>query len=182
MKIACLGWGSLVWNAGVLRCVGGWREDGPELPLEFARTSQDGRLTLVLVAGAQPVPCLWTELDYTAPHHAQEALAGREGCTLPGIGLWPGDAPAHSPGTEAVAAWAATKGVGAVVWTALKPRFDGIDGKAPETAEAAVEYLGKLDEKRQAKAREYVERAPAQVRTAYRQAMERVLGWRAHLG
>ena len=179
MKILCLGWGSLVWNPGVLRCVGGWHTDGPELPLEFARTSQDGRLTLVLTAGARPVPCLWTELEYTTPHHAQEALAGREGCTLPGMGLWPGDPPAHNPGADAIAVWAAARGVGAVVWTALRPKFGGVDGNAPETADAALTYLKQLDTNRIGKAREYVERAPLQVQTALRAVFERELGWHA---
>ena len=179
MKIACLGWGSLVWNPGVLRCVGGWHTDGPELPLEFARTSQDGRLTLVLTAGARPVPCLWTEVEYTAPHHAQEALAGREGCTLPGIGLWPGDPPAHNPGADAIAAWCAARGFDAVVWTALKPKFEGVSGNAPATAEAALTYLKQLDAGRMAKAQEYVERAPAQVQTAFRAVFEQELGWHA---
>jgi hypothetical protein len=177
MKIVCLGWGSLVWNAGVLRCVGGWHTDGPELPLEFARTSQDGRLTLVLTPGARPVPCLWTEVDYTAPHHAQEALAGREGCTLPSIGLWPGDPPAHHPGADAIPAWADPQGVDAVIWTALKPKFEGVDGNGPASAEAALNYLKQLDAKRMAKAQEYVERAPVQIRTNFRAVFEQELGW-----
>jgi hypothetical protein len=177
MKIACLGWGSLVWSPAVLHCVGGWRPDGPELPLEFARTSQDGRLTLVLTAGTKPLPCLWTEVEYTAPHHAQEALAGREGCTLPGIGLWPGDLPAHALGADVIAAWALSRGLDAVVWTALKPKFDGIDGNAPASAEAALNHLKQLDARRLAKAQEYVERAPAQIQTPFRAAFEQVLGW-----
>ena len=48
MKIVCIGWGSLVWDPGVLRCVGDWQTDGPTLPLEFARVWRDGRLALVL--------------------------------------------------------------------------------------------------------------------------------------
>ncbi len=179
MKIACLGWGSLVWNPGVLHTVGAWRDDGPELPLEFARTSQDGRLTLVLVNDAPLVPCLWTELDYTAPHHAQEALAGREGCTLPGIGLWPGDAPRHAAGAELIARWAEARGVQAVVWTALTPRFDGNDGQAPPTGAASLAYLRTLEARAQARAREYVERAPTQLRTPLRQLFEQELGWLA---
>jgi hypothetical protein len=178
MKIACLGWGSLVWNPGVLRCIDDWRDDGPELPLEFARTSQDGRLTLVLVAGAQAVSTLWTELDYTKPLHAQEALAGREGCSLSAIGLWPGKAPEHGPGVvDAIAKWAAARGIDAVVWTALRPKFNNVDGQAPESAAAAVAYLRQLDGKSQARAREYIERAPAQVRTPFRHAFEQKLGW-----
>ncbi len=178
MTICCLGWGSLVWNPGVLRCTGGWRSDGPELPLEFARTSQDGRLTLVLVEGAQAVPSLWTELEYTSPQQAQEALAGREGCSLAGIGLWPGEFPLHRPGAQAIGAWAATCGFRAVVWTALRPKFGGTDGDAPASAGAAVEYLRALKAEPKARAREYIERAPSQVRTAFRQAIEKELGWR----
>jgi hypothetical protein len=122
---------------------------------------------------------LWTELEYTSPHHAQEALAGREGCMLPGIGLWPGDPPAHSPGADDIAAWAAAHGVDAVVWTALKPRFEGIDGNAPESAAAALMYLKQLDAGRMAKAQEYIERAPLQIQTTFRAVLEQDLGWRA---
>lgn len=177
MKIACLGWGSLVWNPGVLRCVGAWRVDGPELPLEFARTSQDGRLTLVLVPGAPAVPVLWTELGYTKPLHACEALAGREGCVLSAIGLWPGKPPEYGSGADSIATWATGKGYDAVVWTALKPKFNGVDGDAPKSADVAVAYIKRLDVKSQARAREYVERAPTQVRTPFRLAFEQELGW-----
>jgi hypothetical protein len=179
MKIVCLGWGSLVWNPGVLRCAGGWHTDGPELPLEFARTSQDGRLTLVLTPGARPVPCLWTEVEYTAPHHAQEALAGREGCTLTSIGLWPGDPPLHSTGADAIVAWGAARGADAIVWTALRPKLEGVEGDAPASAEAALTYLRQLDAGHAARAQEYVERAPVQIQTNFRAVFEQELGWHA---
>jgi 1-acyl-sn-glycerol-3-phosphate acyltransferase len=48
MRIAVLGWGSLIWSPGNLKIDREWHEDGPFLPIEFARVSQDGRLTLVL--------------------------------------------------------------------------------------------------------------------------------------
>jgi hypothetical protein len=48
MKIAVLGWGSLLWEQGVLRLASRWRTDGPWLPIEFARLSDRGRLTLVI--------------------------------------------------------------------------------------------------------------------------------------
>lgn len=177
VKIACIGWGSLVWNPGVLRCLGGWRKDGPELPIEFSRTSRDGRLTLVLTAGSPAVPELWTELDYTQPLYALEALAGREGCVLSSVGLWPGKQPEHTAGADAIAAWATARGMDAVVWTALKPKFNQADGLAPASSSEAVNYLKQLAATAQAKAREYVERAPSQVRTPFRNAFEQDLGW-----
>lgn len=52
MKIAILGWGSLVWDVGTLKDHlendGNFEQGGPELPIEFSRISVDGRLTLVI--------------------------------------------------------------------------------------------------------------------------------------
>ena len=177
MKIACIGWGSLVWKPDVLRCADAWQPDGPALPLEFARTSRDGRLTLVLIAGATPVATLWSALDYASAESARDALAGREGCGAHAIGLWPGVMPEYDVGGTEVAFWAKAKGLDAVVWTALKPKFGNVSGKGPESAVAAVEYLKQLSPEAAAAAREYVERCPAQVRTPFRVAFEERLGW-----
>lgn len=48
MKIAILGWGSLIWDKRTLRLAGDWQTGGPVLPIEFSRVSGDGRLTLVI--------------------------------------------------------------------------------------------------------------------------------------
>jgi len=44
MKIAILGWGSLIWDARLLSINttlfdNGWSSDGPDLPIEFSRVS-----------------------------------------------------------------------------------------------------------------------------------------------
>lgn len=160
-RVACIGWGSLVWNPEDLRCVGDWQSDGPVLPVEFARTSQDGRLTLVLTEGARPVPTLWVEVDYANGQAAREALRVRERTAPRFVGLWPGPAPSHGVGAEAIAIWAVDRKLDAVVWTALPPKFRGQDNHGPGSADAAVQYLRGLDKAASAKAREYVVRAPA---------------------
>lgn len=179
MVIACIGWGSLTWNPGSLKCKGGWQNDGPVLPVEFARTSKDGRLTLVLTEGAAPVSCLWVALDYATALDARIALAEREGCAQSAIGVWPGPAPKHGVGAGSIAHWAETKRLVSVVWTALPPKFDDTPGKAPETAESAASYLVSLSAEKKAAAREYIERTPAQIRTPFRAVFEERLGWQA---
>ena len=59
MKIVYLGWGSLIWNTKGLKTKGEWQNDGPLLPVEFARVSRDGRLTLVLYPGAKKFRVQW---------------------------------------------------------------------------------------------------------------------------
>lgn len=177
MTIVCLGWGSLVWKPGVLRCKGAWHDDGPELPLEFARVSRDGRLTLVLAEGVLAVRSLWCELDYAGVDQAQIGLAGREGCDINAIGRWPGKAPSHLPGADVIARWAQGRDVDAVLWTALPPKFKGTSGQGPASSDEALDYLAGLSDEARQRAEEYVRRAPAQITTAFRSTFERVLGW-----
>lgn len=177
MRIACIGWGSLVWKPGVLHCAGPWQTGGPELPVEFARTSQDGRLTLVLLDGAPVQPTRFVELSYATAEQAQEALAGREGSGVESIGLWPGPEPKYPVGARTVAEWGAANGFDAVVWTALRPKFRGVFGQVPQGADDVLAYLRELDEETAARAREYVCKASAELRTPYREVIEAELGW-----
>jgi len=118
-------------------------------------------------------------LDYSDPESAKAALQGREATGPLSIGLWPGPAPRYALGAADIGAWAQSKDLDAVVWTALPPKFAGVDWNAPESPQAAVEYLKTLDAETTAKAREYVQKAPSQIRTAFRTAFEEQLGWRA---
>jgi hypothetical protein len=90
-RICCLGWGSLIWDPRnlALRSPAVWREDGPMLPIEFARKSSDGRITLVLSTAGPAVPVLWAEMDVATLAQARDNLAEREGCSVSAIGCWP---------------------------------------------------------------------------------------------
>ena len=54
---AILAWGSLTWEPKDLNFIKdvGWKNYGPTLPIEFARISNNGRLTLVISENGTPV-------------------------------------------------------------------------------------------------------------------------------
>lgn len=178
LKIACLGWGSLVWAPRKLPIWGDWFKDGPFAPVEFTRQSSDGRMTLVIDPTAAPIKLLWAHMRPVDLLTAQEALRNREGITardwLAQIGSWQhGDpAPVHIPNLPV---WAEANGLDAVVWTALAPRF-GITDKSP-SAEKVIEYLRGLHGPKRERAKQYIECAPRQIDTNYRRQIEAVLGW-----
>ena len=177
--IVCLGWGSLIWNPGELPIKGKWHPDGPHLPVEFVRQSQDGRITLVLCESARVVPVLWVELSVQTLEEARRVLAAREGITSRNIdraiGSWSDAAQSTEHIFTEVQGWARPRTIKGVVWTALSSRFDGA-GRTP-TADEVVDYLSGLKGDARARAEEYVRRAPIQVRTSYRDAIERSLLW-----
>lgn len=111
---------------------------------------------------------------------ASESLRLREGMPRSRAGdliaHWRrGENPIAEPDAT-ISRWAAGKGLEAAVWTKLPPKFAGIDGRIPTEAEVIV-YLQALEGETQAAGEEYVRRAPRQIATAYRRAIERALGW-----
>ena len=48
VKSVVLAWGSLVWDPRELQTAGKFTANGPLLPIEFCRVSDDGRLTLAI--------------------------------------------------------------------------------------------------------------------------------------
>jgi hypothetical protein len=170
--IACIGFGSLIWDPRTLPMRGTWFEDGPLLSVEFARQSHDGRLTLVVVPGAAPVRSLWTLLASENLEAAVEALAVREGAPANRIGRWSiGDPDPFAGLTE----WASARGLAHVVWTALPARFQQEDDRVPSSAEALA-YLESLTGEVRGAAERYIRRAPVQVDTDYRRRFAAELG------
>lgn len=179
MAIVCLGWGSLVWRPEKLPVRQPWRVDGPKLPIEFARQSDNGRVTLVVVPGVEACCVLWTELEVSTLEEATRVLSMREG---PGVNLnrvahWSRASSSQRPEAAYVEEWASTRPeIDAVVWTALGPRFHGENGRVPNEQEV-IAYLRELKGEPRDDAASYVRLAPVQIRTRYRDAIEEGLGW-----
>ena len=177
--IVCLGWGSLIWDHRDLPIGGDWRNDGPDLPVEFARQSKDGRITLVVAEDCEPVPVFWTRLDVSSLNDARIALARREGISSENLGVsvgfWSETSRSRHDDARSIGEWAESVEATAVVWTALKPKFRDMSVKP--SCDEVVAYLSGLTGETQERAEEYVRRTPGQIRTLYRDAIERELGW-----
>lgn len=179
MNIVCIAWGSLLWKPQPLKLASNWHPDGPRLPIEFVRQSEDSpELALALCETAQPMPTYYAYLATQNLDTARAMLRSREKIT-PARPDWIGSIPPLD-GARAdarIAAWLAAKGIDAAVWTALPPKSAGRNGRVA-SAEELVAWLDGLEGERRAGAEEYVRRTPAHIDTAYRRAIARRLGWR----
>ena len=186
-EIAVFGWGSLIWCPGALRLKTKWRLDGPRLPIEFARISGDGRLTLVIQPDAEDQQVCWSLSEFDGFDDAVENLQEREGCELRGIhsltatGKTTGEIPATVK--ESVRGWLAARGqLSAAIWTGLTTNWQK-KRRQKFTSEDAVRYLKELESERERaattfnRAREYVKNAPSLIQTRVRRAMQQE-GWK----
>jgi hypothetical protein len=180
MMIACLGWGSLIWDQRDLPIQGSWLKNGPFLPIEFARQSIDDRITLVCVPGMKLVHSLWALLIPTSISTAREALRVREGIPrkhLDDIGVWTKNQQTSNSKVSAnIGAWASSLGFDAVIWTNLPPKFHGEIGRIP-TLEEVVSHLSNLQGQKKERAERYIRMTPSQIQTNYRSHIEKMLGW-----
>lgn len=155
MKIAILGWGSLIWDKRDLPIVGDWQKDGPKLWIEFSRISRKGKragcLTLVIDERCQSevttLHVLSTRADLP---QAVADLEAREGTSSDDIGFCevaarrfaPNALNRHPKSCERICAWAEKK-YNAVIWTALSRRFKDVVG-IPYSPAAALNYVNGL--------------------------------------
>lgn len=186
MSIAVLGWGSLIWYPGNLRIKTAWRPIGPMLPIEFARISQDDRLTLVIHLGSADQPTYWAHSAFATAKQARDNLRARENSRPADIHYLDQNGKAADgappPIVNRVREWLTLhKDLHAAIWTGLPSNW--IEKRGHDfTPEDAVLFLSELEAKRDqaratyARAREYVTNAPPLVDTAVRQAM-RGRGW-----
>ncbi|QCR37984.1 hypothetical protein [Nissabacter sp. SGAir0207] len=175
MKIACLGWGSLIWKPGPLPVAGEWRSDGPEVPVEFSRVGDSGELSTAVSLNAPLLQVFWAELAVEGVDQAIAALREREGIPEQrhdGVGALFLAASPVGP----LAEWALARDIDVVIWTALPPRIHNIEGRIP-SSEEAVAYLSSLTGETREHAMNYLEQVPAQLDTPYRRAIKAQLGW-----
>lgn len=178
--IACLGWGSLVWDPRELPREGTWQEGGPRLPIEFSRISSDGRLTLAIdPKKGESVPTRFVLSPRADLEDAVCDLRAREGTSSKHIGYIDLEHEKKSYREEEVGGiirhWAKVHGFDAVVWTDLVPNFKK-ETDVPFSLDAAVKYLNGLPKNVAKQAREYIERAPTEVDTPLRRRL-RDSGW-----
>lgn len=181
MKIAVLGWGSLIWDRRNLRIAGGWFEDGPCLPIEFARVSKDGRLTLVLFPHVEKGQVLWAYMDTDDLEEAIKNLKERECTKRERIGFVEiaSERTRFNVVPDVVSdikEWLNEKSIDAVIWTDLCPNFEKETG-AEFIEDEVVKYLENLQPHAKRKAEKYIRKAPPQIRTKMREIIEESLGW-----
>lgn len=180
MKIACLGWGSLIWRPENLLIHREWFLDGPFLQIEYARQSKDGRLTLVITEKAKPIRALWALMATTDLAKAKSSLLTREGIPEKKIETLIGSVTVTEETTDSIKLtiqkWAANLKLDAVVWTNLPPKFNSTDNRVPKIEEA-ISYLNSLDINSRKNAEEYIRKTPQQIDTDYRRKFETEFGW-----
>jgi hypothetical protein len=175
MRIAILGWGSVIWDKRELSLKEGFRAGGPRLPLEFSRKSLDGRLTLIIDEknGMPPSPTQFAISRLEELHDAMCDLQHREGTSPDNIGFMINGSEEQRSPKSLVAKKAIAVGLGenqaavdAVIWTNLGPRE-----KFSFTSESAKNHLMSLTGLCRQKALEYPTSAPSDVETPLRKQM-----------
>jgi hypothetical protein len=182
VKIAILGWGSLLWDKRPEfdNYHDDWQSNGPRLHIEYSRISEtrNGVLTLVLDAQhGSECQVAYALSKRKNPDDAICDLRSREGTTLKNIGFYFADNSrnqARDPKVlEIIKSWASRNKIDVVVWTDLKSNFK-VKSRDKElfSVKAALRHIQALDEKVKAKAAEYVWRSPSFVVTPLREKLQ----------
>lgn len=186
MKIAILGWGSLIWYPKNLEFdkTLDWNPNGPILPFEFARISKDGRLTLVITEKGSASNSLYSISTNNNLADALKNLAKRENCPESRIGYYNRLENKFSQEDlffkETLLSWIEDTDIDAVIWTNLLEKWEttnDLNENMTVLPEKRIEYLKNLNPTKTRRAEEYIRYAPAQIKTKYRTQIEEELGW-----
>ncbi len=182
LKVAILGWGSLIPEPAPLRIVGNWCVGGPSLKIEFSRISANGRLTLVIDQKyGSDVVTQYVESAHSEIEDAVCDLMIREGTGRKNIGVCDKHAAEtrrcnHPEAFTAIRDWLLESEFDAVIWTDLKSNYREKRDR-DFTLDDALNYLNSLPVVCKADAQRYIETAPETTQTRLR----RFLGERGFL-
>jgi len=157
--------------------------DGVLLPIEYARVSSDGRLTLVITPCAKPIRTLWALMATDDLNEARESLCNREGIKSNNINKYIGSVTQTEKITKEdewqvkrkIQDWLKHLNLDAAIWTNLPPKFK--NREITPNADQAIAYLKGLDINVFTLAKEYVRKTPKQIDTNYRRRFEVEFGW-----
>jgi len=182
MKIAILGWGSLLWDrrSEFDKQHEDWQFDGPSLKLEFSRVSQIRNDALTLVLDTQNGKLCQVAYAFSKRKNPDDAICDlrcREGTTLKNIGFFFADGSRtqsrDGESLESIRVWVSEKKVDIVIWTDLASNFPKKSkGQKPFSIENAISHIQALDAEGKAKAAEYVWCAPEFIDTPLREALQ----------
>ncbi len=172
MKIAVICWGSIFWDKGSLKTTGNWKNDGPDLPLEFCRISSHGkskeRLTLVLNESSKTCVTYWDLMAATDLKTARNNLRDREGTVTDDIHTFTRNQNPLSSIAKQIEIWLVKHPeVDAVVWTGLTSNWPELRN----TKFSNEDFIQYLDSKKNSIARikDYFDKAPPQSQTVGRE-------------
>lgn len=177
--IAVVGFGSLVWDLDTLRShvTGRWQMDaGPVMPLEFSRISPKRKQALALCVDLMDGVPSKTSVIHSTRGDVQQArrdLAVRERAPVGFIGgVCLDTRQSHGRGQSAwmVWQWCERAGYSGAVWMDIWANFTAQRGIGFSVRDG-IDYLRTLDEDGLAEAVQYIERAPASVRTHLRRGL-----------
>jgi hypothetical protein len=177
MKIACIGWGSIVWEKNGLTFSGPWEKDGPYLPIEFARQSDNGQLLLTICENSNRVQTFWTTFQTNDITEAVESLRAIENTYHENINtLIKNEQQDGDYIRKAINEWLNDKNIDAAVWSGVRPKFKNVEGRKPSLKDV-IEYLKNLDRPAYDLAKEYFQVAPVQIQTEYRDRIRNSMKW-----
>jgi hypothetical protein len=182
MKIAILGWGSLLWDPRELQLAAPFELNGPSLPVEFCRVSKNQRLTLIIeesfgtlcstYAAASACDTLDEALENLRVREGMSSAADAGFVVTATQERSPAAAKRHPFAVETIADWTQNAGYDAAIWTALDYNFESRTGE-PFSVNAALRFLEKLekhDSEAFARALDYIRKAPPATQTPVRDA------------
>lgn len=176
-KIACIGWGSLIWRPERLKIQNHWYEDDPILPIEFTRISSDNRVTLIIDKEANPVRTLWTLMTCNDLDESKKSLFEREGVKNEFL--------IHSVNQNdkvtdeiqiVIQNWLKEKNIDSAIWTGFS--FSVKTENERPSIEKIISHLNKIEHRENQLAEEYIRKAPRQIDTEYRREIEKEFGWK----